>query len=110
MRYDWVMRQTIEPLLPATEPNVFCYGNARGIDVETARGPPVQIVPRTVVPRVLPAPERIGRQGHQAAQAAENIIGPLRPEEGAVTAIVLDDEDPHEETGGEHRQRQRHPK
>src|SRR5436305_3766773 len=110
MRYDWVTRQTIEPPSPSTEPNVFCDSYARGVDVETARGPPVQIVPGTVVPRVLPPPERIRRQGHQAAQTAENIIGPLRPEEGSVTAIVLNDEDPHEETGGEHRQRQRHPK
>jgi len=59
---------------------------------------------------MLPPPEGIWRQSHQAAQAAENIVGALRPEEGAVTTIVLDDEDPHEETGGEHRKRQGYPK
>src|ERR1044071_10220897 len=59
---------------------------------------------------MLPPPEGIWRQSHQSAQAAENIVGALRPEEGAVTTIVLDDEDPHEETGGEHRKRQGYPK
>ena len=61
------------------------------------------------MPGMLPPPESVGRQRHQAAKNADNVVGALRPEEGAMTAIMLNDEDAHEEPGGEHRQRQRHP-
>src|SRR5579862_5187755 len=58
---------------------------------------------------MLAAPEGIGRQRHQAAQAAEEVVGAARAEERAVPAIMLDDEDADEKAGGEQRQRQGDP-
>src|SRR5947208_15148654 len=100
MRHDRVTREPIEPLLPSSEPQIFRDSHARGIDVETARGSPVEIVPRTVMPRMLPPPKGVRGQRHQAAHIAEDVVGPLRAEEGAVTASVPDDEDAHEKPGG----------
>ena len=60
-----------------------------------------------MVAGVLPAPIGIGGQGQQAAQAAQGIVRPALGQEGAVAAVVLDDEDPHQKAGGDRRQQQR---
>ncbi len=58
---------------------------------------------------MLPPPERIGREGEHAAKAAEQIVKAARPEERAVTAIVLHDENPDDETSGRQGQSQDKP-
>ena len=62
------------------------------------------------MPAVLPPPESIGRQGHQAAQTADQLVCPSRFEERAVSAIMLDNENTNEKPGGERRHWQRDPK
>jgi hypothetical protein len=62
------------------------------------------------VPGVLPTPEGVGRQRHQAAQPADQLVCPSRPEERAVSAIMLDDENADEKAGGERRHWQCDPK
>jgi hypothetical protein len=58
---------------------------------------------------MLTAPGGEGRQGKQAAEQAQRVIGTPRPEKRAMAAIVLDDEDPHQEPGCHHYQGQRDP-
>ena len=50
------------------------------------------------------APEIVGRQRQYTERTADPVIERLLAEEGAVTAIVLDQEQPHEETGSWHGQ------
>src|ERR1051326_35755 len=57
------------------------------------------------MPGVLPPPERIGSQGHQAADAAEDIIRAARAKERTVPAIMLDDENPHEKARSDQQER-----
>src|SRR6516165_1085071 len=78
---------------PAFEGPVFGDRHARRVDIQPTCRAPVEIVPGTVVPGVLPTPEGIGRERHQAAQAADQVICPSRCEERAVSAIVLNNED-----------------
>src|SRR5215831_10623786 len=89
--------------MPATEGPIFRDRHARRVDIQPTCGAQVEIVPRTVVPGVLPTPEGIGRKRHQAAQAADQFVCSSRPEERAVSAIMLNDEDADEKSGGEHR-------
>lgn len=50
-------------------------------------------------------PMRIRRERKYTQAAAEPVIGTSRGEEGMMTAIVLDDEKPNEEAGGQRQQR-----
>ncbi|MGF6227749.1 hypothetical protein QFZ27_001704 [Inquilinus ginsengisoli] len=78
-------------------------GQAGRVDVGPAVAP-VEIVPDSVVPGMLAAPVREGREGDQAAQAAEHQVGAARGEERRVPAIMLDEEEAHGEAGRDHRQ------
>ena len=62
-----------------------------------------------MVPGVLPAPEGVGRQRHQAAQDPDQIIDAPRSEEGAMPAIMLDDENTDKEPRRNERQWYRDP-
>ena len=55
------------------------------------------------------APEVVGRERQHADHAADPVVGEPVAEEGAVAAVVLDHERPHQEAGGRHRQQQRQP-
>ena len=54
-------------------------------------------------------PVTVGRQGQRTKNATGQIVGKPAAKEGAVTAIVLDDEDPNQETGGRYGKQQRYP-
>ena len=54
-------------------------------------------------------PEIVGRQRQHAERAADPVIGEAVAEEGAVPAIVLDHEQPHQESGGRNGEQQRYP-
>ena len=86
---------------------IFRDRQAAGVDVG-ARIAPVEIVPGGVVAGMLAPPIRVRRQRQDAAQPADRIIGGARGEEGAVPAIVLDDEDAHQQGAGRDREQQRH--
>src|SRR6516225_3508247 len=96
--------------MPATEGPVFGDRYARRVDIQPTCCAQVEIVPGTVVPGVLPTPEGIGCQRHQAAQAADQFVCPSRPKERAVSAIMLDNENADEKSSGERRHWQRDPK
>ena len=55
---------------------------------------------------VRAAPEIIGRQRQHADHPAHPVICQAMAEEGAVAAVVLDHEQPHQETRGRYREQQ----
>ena len=59
--------------------------------------------------RMVMAPEGIGGERQHADDAAQQVVRPARLERGAVAAIMLDDEQPHEESGGRQHEDQRRP-
>src|SRR5690348_11613084 len=63
-----------------------------------------------MVAGMLPSPKRIRRQCQEAAQGAEYVVGATGPEERAVPAIVLNNEDPHQKSSSQYRHRQSNPK
>src|SRR6516164_4354436 len=95
---------------PAIEGPVFGDRYARRVDIQPACRAPVEIVPGSVVPGVLPTPEGIRRQRHHAAQAADQFVCPSRYEERAVSAIMLNNENADEKSRREYRYWQRDPK
>ncbi len=54
-------------------------------------------------------PVIVGRQGQHAQHAAHPAIGGAVAEEGAVAAVMLDDEQAHHETGRRHGEQKRQP-
>ena len=106
MREKRVSRQPVEKALPACHRIVFRNRQARGVDVASGF-PLVEIVPDRMMTGVLAAPIRVWRQRQDAAQPADQIVRPARFEERAVPAIVLDDEDAHEQRARRHCKQQR---
>src|ERR1700730_13525007 len=88
---------------PAPQGPVFRDRHARRVDIQPTCRAPVEIVPATVVPGALPTPEGIGRQRHQAAEAADQLVCPSRTKERAVSAIMLDNENADEKPGSQRR-------
>jgi hypothetical protein len=84
-------------------------GRARGVDVR-ARTAPVEIVPHRMVNRMLMPPVRVGCHGDQAAKPPQPLICSSAAEERAVAAIMLNDEDPHDQSGSRNGQRQTAPR
>ena len=60
----------------------------------------VEVARARVMDRVRVSPGRVRRQREHAEQPADPIVGGALAEEGAVAAIVLDHEEPHEKSGG----------
>ena len=56
---------------------------------------------------VLAAPVGEGRERDEAARPSDDHVGAPRGEERAVPAIVLDDEDAHQQRAGRHGERKR---
>src|ERR1700687_817449 len=54
-------------------------------------------------------PEIVGRQGEHAQRAADPVVGEAMAEECAVPAIVLDHEQPHQESRGRNGEQQAKP-
>ena len=71
-----------------------------GQRVDVADAAAVEIAGAGVMHGVGAAPHVIGRQRQHAGDAAEPVVGQPVAEEGAVAAIVLDQEQPHQEAGG----------
>ena len=89
---------TVQPIpepTPARERKVFA--DRQSVDVTHAAT--VEVAAGGVMNRVGPAPEVVGRHGDDAEDPADPVIDGLMPEEGAVTAVVLDHEQAHEKAG-----------
>ena len=59
-----------------------------------------------MVKGMRPPPKIVGRQRQHAYDTSDPVIGEPMPEECAMTAIVLDNEQPNKKAGGGHRQQQ----
>ena len=69
----------------------------------------VEVACRSMVRGMAPLPAVIGCERQHAEGAADEIICSARPEKGAVTAVMLDDEKSDEKAGRRDRQQQREP-
>lgn len=91
-----MQHHAVHDATPLREAAVFVYDQAGRVDIAAAH-PVVEIIPVSVVPRMLAAPHAVGGQREQAAEHADHVVRASGPKEGAVPAVVLDDEDPHDE-------------
>src|SRR4029453_14667183 len=80
-----------------------------GERVDVAQAAAVEIAGGGVVRGMGGAPPAIRGEGQHTGGAAEPVVGQPVTEEGAVAAIMLDGEEPHEEAGSGYRQRQGQP-
>ena len=83
------------------------FADGQGGDVAGAA--PREIARGGVMHRMVMAPEGIGGERQHADDAAQHVVRPARLEIGAVAAIMLDDEEAHQEGGGRQNQDQRRP-
>ena len=83
------------------------FADGEGGDVAGAA--PREIAGGGVMHRMVMAPEGIGGERQHADDAAQQVVRPARLEIGAVAAIMLDDEQPHEEGGGRQHEDERRP-
>lgn len=81
---------------------IFLY--RQGVDIAIAAF--IEIGGGGMVQRVQPAPIVIGRDGEEGKDAACPVIQAVVIEEGTVAAIMLDDENAHNQPGGGHGQQQ----
>jgi hypothetical protein len=59
-----------------------------------------EVAAASVVPSVAPAPKIIGRQRQKSAGEPEDVVCAMAAKKRMVAAVVLDDENPDQETGG----------
>jgi hypothetical protein len=64
----------------------------------------VEIAAARVVARMTATPQTVRGHCEEAAEKAESVVCPATAKEGVMPAIVLDDEQPHEESGGRNRE------
>ena len=76
---------------------------------DVAQAAAVEIAGGGVMGRVGALPIVVGRQGDDAAHAADPVVERAVTKERAVTAIVLDEKQPHQESGRGQSQRQGQP-
>jgi hypothetical protein len=77
--------------------------------VDIADAAAIEVSGSRVVDGVVVAPVVVGRHGQHATDAADPVIRQAVTEEGAVTAIVLDHEQPHHQPPCRHGEKQRDP-
>ncbi len=101
-------RVSVEPVAePHGKRRLAVLADGQGPDVaETAA---VEIAGRRVVSGMFDPPVVVGREGHNSGQIPDELVRRLGLEERAVTAVVEEDEDPDQKTGGEHLDREREP-
>ena len=101
-------RVAVEPIhqaAPARQRQIFAH--RQGIDVANTTA--LQIARGRVMDGVRAPPEVVWRQGEHAERAADPIVGEAMAEERTVSAIVLDHEQPHQESGGRNGKQQSEP-
>src|SRR6266545_8068033 len=77
-----------------------------GERLDVAQAAAVEIAGGGVVRGMCVAPYAVRSEGQHAGDAAEPVVGRPVTEEGAVAAIMLDGEKPHEEAGSGYCKRQ----
>ncbi len=70
-----------------------------GEGADIADAPPIQVAGCGVVHGVAQAPVVVGREREDAEHPPDPVVHRLLAEEGAVSAVVLDHEEPHQEGG-----------
>ena len=83
--------------------------SSHGQRVDVADAATVEIAGAGVVHGVGTPPEIIGRQRQHADDAADPVVCSALAEKGAVAAIVLDHEQPHQKSRGRHGEQKREP-
>src|SRR6185437_15847480 len=89
-------RQAIDEPLPFRAGEMFADSETTRIDVDAATNA-IQLVPVRVMEPMLPTPVGEWGESDEAAHSARHRVGAPRGKEGAVAAIVLHDEDSHQE-------------
>ncbi len=92
---------------PATARQLEVFGHRQGLDIANAS--PVEISGGRVMDGMGAAPVVVWRQGDHGDGSADPIVEHLAGREGAVSAIVLDDEQADQEPGGRDREDQAPP-
>jgi hypothetical protein len=90
--------QSGEPAMNRRKGAVFAHSEAGRVDVRPLVSA-VEVVPTGMVLGVMPSPVCVGREGYQATNPARDIISAAGSEEGAMAAIVLDNERADDEAG-----------
>ena len=102
-------RQAVEQALPGRQREILAHREAGRIDVGAAAAA-VEVVPVGVMQAVLAAQLANGVSVIRLHSPADQRIGAPRGEERAVAAIVLNDEDAHQQRAGRQREREREPR
>ena len=103
--HERISRQPIREPFPAGCFQIFLHGQCP----YRTQAAPVQVASRRMVDGMFPAPEMIRGEGQYAGDEAPNIIGFPGLEKRTVAAIVVNDEQPHQKSPRQYRQRQRNP-
>ena len=101
-------RMPVEPVLqpaPARQRQIFAHCQC----VDIADAAVLQISRGRVMNGMRPLPEIVRRHGEHAERAADPVVGEAMAEERAVPAIVLDHEQPHQESRGRYGEQQGQP-
>src|SRR5437764_9074152 len=97
--------ETIGDFSPARERVIFIDRQCFNV----AYPPPVEIAGIRMMRSVSPAPVTIGRQREHSDRAPDEIVYPARSEKRSVPAIMLKNEEAHQEPAGGNGQQQRDP-
>ena len=98
----------VHPVEHALEPGAAqVLADGEGVDVAEAAD--VEIAAGGVMDGVRAPPVGVGHQGEDAEDAADQVVHLLGAEEGAVPAVVLQHEEPHDHHGGRHRDEEGQP-
>jgi len=101
-------RMAVEPVFEPAPPGarqIFAHGER----IDVADAAPVEIAAARVMKCMRPPPEIVRRHREYAEHATDPVVGQLARKEGAVAAIVLNREEPHQKSGGRNRDQQRQP-
>ncbi len=77
--------------------------------VDVADAAPIEIARSRMMNGVSASPEVVGREREYADRTADPVVCETMMEEGAMTAIMLDHEQPHEKARSRHGEQQADP-
>ncbi len=96
---------TVEQTPPPRRGQVLGHGEC----IDLADAAAVEVAEVAVMDGVRAPPEFVGSDGEHPEQASDAIVGGAPRQERAVTAVVLDDEETHHESGRRQRETERQP-
>jgi len=99
--HNGIARQSIRESRPARRRQILLHRHCPDV----AGAALVEVARAGVVNGMLPLPVMVGREGQDAGDKAQDVVGHSGFEKGSVPAVVENDEHPHEERAGEDGQR-----